>query len=221
MDIIFCSITKQNNFYNTKLGKSDFTQQNKELFYCETNNNNKKGLSQFYNECLIKFKDKDCIIFCHDDVELISYDIIEQVKKGFKSYDVLGVAGCVNPKIIEKNLWHWMAGDRSNMRGFAGHSAANNNFLITSFGDTPDRVAILDGVFLAVNVKSINGKNVRFDEQFKFHHYDIDFSLTCNANKLKLGVWPFLINHSSPGLREFHQDWVNSNQKFIDKWKNK
>lgn len=221
MDMVFCSITREKDFNNTKLGQSQFTKLSKSLFFTETNNNNKKGLSQFYNECIDRFKDKDAIVFIHDDVDLVSYDIVQQVKRGLEKYDVIGVAGCVNPKIIEKNLWHWMAEDRSNMRGFAGHTATQDSFVITSFGETPSRVAILDGVFLAMNVKKLIQTNTRFDEQFNFHHYDIDFSLTSNKNKLKLGVWPILINHSSPGLREFHQGWVDSNQKFINKWKNK
>jgi len=219
--LYFVALLEKKILNYTKLGKSEFTKLAKSLFYTETDNNNKKGLSQFYNECIDRFKDKDAIVFIHDDVELVQYDTVQQMKKGLERYDVLGVAGCVNPKIVEKNLWHWMAEDRSNMRGFAGHTTSYNSFTVTSFGETPSRVAILDGVFLAVNVKKLLQTNTRFDEQFKFHHYDIDFSLTCNKNKLKLGVWPVVINHSSPGLREFHQEWVSSNEKFINKWKNK
>ena len=135
-------------------------------------------------------------------------------------YDVVGVAGCVNPKIIEKNLWHWMAMSKENYRGIAGHPHGQNNFFVTSFGPTPSRVALIDGVFMAINNKKIYSSSIRFDEQFNFHHYDIDFSLTCNKNNYKIGVWPVLINHQSPGLKSFDDSWNSSNKKFIDKWKN-
>lgn len=224
MNFVFCSITRANNFKSTQLGSSNFTQLNESLFYYEENNNTKKQLTTFYNECLERFKEKDCIVFCHDDVQLIGYDIIQQLTDAMKQFDVVGVAGCVNPKIIEKNLWHWMCGEKSNYRGFAGHPydpSAKESFFVTSFGPTPARVAILDGVFLAVKPNIINKKGIKFDETFKFHHYDIDFCLQCNDNNIKMGVWPILINHQSPGLKEFHADWVESNDRFIKKWKNK
>jgi len=80
-------------------------------------------------------------------------------------------------------------------------------------------VALLDGVFLAFNTERIKKSKARFDESFQWHHYDIDFSLTCNYNKLKLGVWPILLYHESPGLRDINdKSWNDSNKKFISKW---
>jgi len=222
MEIVICSITQKKKIEDTVLGKSiekmgDFT------FDMQTNNSGKDavGLPEYYNKCLNKYSDVDYIVFVHDDVDIINSDLLYQVHAGLKSYDVIGVAGCINPKIIERNLWHWMAQDMKNCRGIAGHPSGSGDFYVTTFGPTPNRVAILDGVFLAVNVGKIINSGTLFDEQFKFHHYDIDFSLTCNQNKLKLGVWPILINHQSPGLKDFSDDWNNSNEKFINKWKNK
>lgn len=222
MEFRYCSITGKGHFEETVLGSSGFFKSNKNKFYFEVNNRGVKGLSKFYNECIEKYKNTDYIVFCHDDVELINEDIESQIIKGMEEYDVIGVAGCVNPKIIEKNLWHWMAQDKRNLFGIAGHpisSASKKTFFVTSFGPTPGRVAIIDGVFMAIKTQKVIETNTRFDDQFMFHHYDIDFSLTCNKNKLKIGVWPILINHMSPGLKEFSQDWNESNKKFINKWK--
>ena len=220
MDTVICSITKKINAADTILYNSVQKVGDVHL-HMETSNSgaNAKGLSRFYNECIDRFSDTNYLIFCHDDVELIFSDVTYQVSKALEKYDVAGVAGCVNPKIIEKNLWHWMAQDKANCRGIAGHPYDDKSFYVTSFGPTPARVALLDGVFLALNVQKIKNSEVKFDEQFLFHHYDIDFSLTCNKIKLKLGVWPFLINHQSPGLKDFHDGWVKSNDLFIKKWK--
>ena len=218
MDSIICSITKKKDARDTILFKS--LQKIKIEFYIETNNTT-KGLSKFYNECMELYSHKDAIIFIHDDVDIINCDLDYQLTEAFKQYDVVGVAGCVNPKIIEKNLWHWMASDIKNCRGIAGHPYDEKSFHVTAFGPTPSRVAIVDGVFIAINPKKINGSGTKFDEQFTFHHYDIDFSLTCNRNGHKIGVYPILINHQSPGLKDFNQTWNDSNQKFITKWKNK
>ncbi len=220
MDIVLCSITREKNPNDTILGKS-IEKIGDVSSWIQTENvgDNAKGLSQYYNDCLEKFRDSDIIVFCHDDVDLIFSDLSYQAAAALKHFDVAGVAGCISPKIIDKNLWHWMAGDIKNCRGIAGHAANKDQFYVTSFGVTPARVTILDGVFLVLNVKSIINKGIKFDEQFMFHHYDIDFSLTCNKHALKLGVWPFLINHQSPGLKNFNEAWNTSNQKFINKWK--
>ena len=220
MKTIICSITKKKNAYETLINES-LKKYTGELDHLIKVNNTKKGLSQYYNECIEEFKNYDSIVFVHDDVDIINKDLKYQLEQGFKKFDVIGVAGCVNPKILDRNLWHWMAGDRSNMRGFAGHPNSDKDFFVTSFGPTPARTVIIDGVFIAINLKKLYNTNARFDEQFMFHHYDIDFSLTCNMNSLKIGVWPILINHNSPGLKEFDINFNDSNKKFIDKWKNK
>jgi hypothetical protein len=217
---IVCSITKKKNFSDTVIWHSLKKYAN-EIDHVIKTNNTTQGLSRYYNECIEEYKNYDSVVFVHDDVDIINKDLIYQLEEGFKLYDILGVAGCMNPKIIEKNLWHWMAGDKENMRGIAGHPCSEKEFFVTSFGPTPSRAVIIDGVFMAINLKKLYASNARFDEQFNFHHYDIDFSLTCNKNKLKMGVWPILINHQSPGLKDFHNEWNESNKRFIQKWKNK
>lgn len=220
MDTVICSITRSFRAEDTLLYKSLQKVGDVEIFIQTSNSgNNAKGLSEFYNECIEKFKDRKHLVFVHDDVEILFSDLTYQVATALEKFDVAGVAGCVNPKILDKNLWHWMAQVHGNMRGFAGHSKDETEFIVTSYGPTPSRVVILDGVFLALNVQKIVESGVKFDKQFKFHHYDIDFGLTCNKNKLKLGVWPFIINHRSPGLSDFHRNWADSNELFINKWK--
>ena len=183
-----------------------------------TYNNTEIGLSKFYNNIIeTKYKEYDTIILCHHDVSL-EYLNIDAVIKGLEQFDIIGVAGGLNPKIIEKNLWHWMM-EKENYRGIAGHSVNESQLYVTSFGPTPSRVAILDGVFLAFDPKNIYNSGARFDENFLWHHYDIDFSLTCNLKKLKLGVWPILVNHQSPGLRDLNNKlWNQSNEYFRNKW---
>jgi GT2 family glycosyltransferase len=218
MNIVVCSATKKKNPEDTAIWKSLQKIGDIDIdIECE----NTKGLGKYYNNCIKKHSDSDSIVFVHDDVDIINSDLSYQLLEGFKKYDVIGVAGCVSPKIIEKNLWHWMAGDRNNCRGIAGHPVDEKSFFVTSFGATPSRVTVIDGVFMALNTKRILSTGTFFDEEFNFHHYDIDFSLTCNANGIKIGVCPILINHQSPGLKEFDSTWDASNLKFINKWKNK
>lgn len=219
MNYILCSITKKNS-QDTLLYKSV----KKLNIDCDIEDKNTtKGIGTFLNEKIKEYAaKKDAIVFVHDDVDIISTDIEYQLTEAFKRYDVVGVAGCLNPKILDKNLWHWMAQTKENLRGIAGHPCGmQDSFFVTSFGPTPSRVAIIDGVFMAFKLDKVLRTDTKFDEQFLFHHYDIDFSLTCNRNNLKIGVWPILINHQSPGLKEFDDSFNVSNQKFLNKWKNK
>ena len=224
MNITACSISRSKTPCQTKIFKS-IEKINK---YSKTKidlklklNNTTMGLSEYYNECIDKYaKTCDYMILVHDDVEFINMDLDYQIEEGMRKYDVLGVAGCLNPKISDKNLWHLMA-DRKDMRGFAGHtwSGTNNDLILTVFGASPSRVAIIDGVVMILKSEKILTSNSRFDKTFMYHHYDMDFCNTCNLNKLKIGTWPILIDHSSPGLREFTKDWLQSNDSFKNKWK--
>lgn len=180
--------------------------------------NNKIGLCESYNKIINQPVKHKYIAFCHHDVSLQYANLITGITDGLQKFDVIGVAGGKNPKILEKNLWHWMM-PQVDYRGFAAHAADSGKLFVTNFGPSPDRVAVLDGVFIAFEHDKIKQSNARFDEQFIWHHYDIDFSLTCNKNKLKLGVYPILIYHESPGLKDINNaEWNRSNQAFINKW---
>lgn len=181
--------------------------------------NNSVGLSESYNSIIDSEVTHKYVILCHHDVSLQYTNLLYNVQQGLNRYDVIGVAGGINPQITEKNLWHWMM-PASDYRGFAAHASTPGKMFVTHFGLTPDRVAVLDGVFLAFDHEKIKKSGARFDAQFTWHHYDVDFCLTCNQNKLKLGVYPILVYHESPGLRDINQtEWNQSNQAFISKWK--
>lgn len=223
MNIVACSISKHSDLCQTKIFKSIKKineHSNIKIDLKIKGNNTKMGLSQYYNECLDTYgKMCDYMILVHDDVEFVNMDLSYQIEEGMKKYDVLGVAGCLSPQIKDINLWHIMA-DKKCLRGFAGHTweGSNHEFLLTVFGPSPSRVAVIDGVFMVVNSKKILETKTRFDENFMFHHYDMDFCNTCNMNKLKIGTWPIVVDHSSPGLREFTDDWKKSNEYFKNKW---
>ncbi len=224
MNIVACTITREKDRCQTKIFQNlqkinncGFDGKIELKIKC---GNTKMGLSEYYNNCIDNYAaDCDYMIFVHDDVEFLNMDLHYQIKESMKIYDVVGVAGCLNPNIKDLNLWHLMC-ERSNLRGFAGHtcSETGNQFHVTSFGPSPSRVAMIDGVFMVINCKKILESKVKFDENFMFHHYDLDFSNTCNLNRLKIGVYPILINHSSPGLREFSDSWKKSNEYFKQKW---
>ena len=161
----------------------------------------------------------DTIVFVHDDVYIDDLKLEKKLNEAFKVYDIVGLAGCVNPSITKPCLWHLMAGgfNSGNLRGAVAHYVDGSNVVryVTSFGPTPARVTFLDGLFLAVNVKKVKSADWKFNENYKFHHYDISSSIDANRKKLKLGTWPINVIHCSPGLRSFNDSYNSSEEKFF------
>ena len=58
---------------------------------------------------------------------------------------------------------------------------------------------------------------VRFDPQFKFHFYDLDFCRSCEKAGLSMGTWPIDIMHASGGV--FRSDaWNEARELYFRKW---
>jgi hypothetical protein len=186
-------------------------------FFC----NNTEGLSKRYNEFIDQYiDDYEFIVFIHDDVFLDDGKIRQKIITAHKHFDIVGVAGGINPSIKEPALWHIMCGGFGpNLRGFAGHYVNDQTISITNFGVSPSRVAIADGVFLSVSTKKIKQTGWRFNEKFTFHHYDIASCLDANKLKMKVGVWPILLYHKSPGLRSINDPvFVESQSIFMKEY---
>ncbi len=182
---------------------------------------NKQGLCARYNEFLEKHADDyDIVVFVHDDVFIDDANIRNKLIEAHTQYDIVGVAGGVNPTIRRPALWHLMCGGFGpNLRGFVGHYTEDGKIMMTNFGPTPDRVAIADGLFLSIKTSQIRNVGWKFNERYNFHHYDISSCLDANKAKLKIGVYPILIYHMSPGLRSLSDPTFLENQeKFIKEY---
>jgi len=183
--------------------------------------NNSDPLPIIYNSAIEDAleNDIDCLILVHDDVWL-DQDPFIKLETLFDSFDLVGLAGTSQIKIESPALWHLMGGgfNGGNLRGFVAHGNDKKKS-VTSFGPVPSRVLMIDGVFMALNLKTM--KEMRFDEQnpSPFHFYDLHLSLDTHLKGLKVGVGDILITHESPGLREFTEDWKAGEQYFLEKYK--
>lgn len=186
--------------------------------------NNTAGLSKNYNKIIDKLsKEYDHILFVHDDVFVDDFNICNKLIKAHKLYDIVGLAGGINPTIKNPALWHLMCGGfhGGNLRGAVAHYANNDQLFMTNFGMTPDRVAVLDGLFLSVCTKAVLKTGWRFNENYTFHHYDIASCLDANKKKLRLGVYPIWVIHRSPGLlNPSDKLFVDSQTKFLEEYSN-
>jgi hypothetical protein len=152
----------------------------------------------------------------HDDIEINDLFLIEKLNES--PYVVTGLAGSKTCDLSKDKLaWH-LCCKKEDMMGEVAHK--KNNFIWTSvFGPTIGRVLIIDGLFISVNVEELLKTNARFNEKFKFHHYDMAFCLNCNKHKVKVGLLPITVVHHGLGDSMLTQDWENSNIIFKKEYK--
>jgi hypothetical protein len=181
--------------------------------------NNKTAISRVYNSFINTYKDEDCIlVLTHDDVLITDKEWVNKLHQALDRYDVIGLAGGVNPKIQAPALWHLMCA-KEDLKGDVSHVDFSNNSTFTTHFGKNGRVALLDGLFLAFNPKKLFQAGVSFDETCpsKFHFYDLDFSLQCNKAKLKLSTTNIRVTHASPGLKNYTDEFMLGQDWFINK----
>ena len=187
------------------------------------NANNRTGLSQCYNrqltaDNLIKH---DIVLFVHDDVFIDDLKLKGKLYTAMNDleYDIVGVAGAGEIKISKPVLWHLIS-NRKTWSGAVSHPIDSSSKLsVTSFGPWPQRCLIMDGVFLAVDLKRALETGWKFNENYTFHHYDLSSCLDANQKKMKMGTYPIYITHNSPGLRDVNDEtFQKSQQTFIEEY---
>ena len=99
--------------------------------------NENEGLSSKYNDILLqsKYHDYEFIVFCHDDVYIDDALLVQKLKIAHNKlgYDIIGLAGGIDPKIQHPALWHIMC-QKETHRGFVGHHYNDQSYCYTSFG---------------------------------------------------------------------------------------
>jgi hypothetical protein len=72
---------------------------------------------------------------------------------------------------------------------------------------------------MAVHVPSIMKTSWKFNENYTFHHYDLASCIDANRQRLKIGVAPINVIHSSPGLMSVNDAiWSKSNDQFLKEY---
>lgn len=217
MKIKFFTATAKEDISDTLIIKSN-------IRFCDLDykGENKEPLSKVYNKMIERYQYEgyEYLILLHDDVHVNCSDFEERLEKAFDKFDIVGLAGSTECNFGHHNkpmLWHLIS-DRKNQLGCVAHGSKEDYFY-TSFGRLNKQALLIDGVFIGINLKTIG--DVRFDEcnPASFHFYDLIFSLDANLKNKKVGVIDLPIIHSSPGLREFTDEWKSGEKYFKEKYK--
>ena len=190
------------------------------------NCDNQKGLGTVYNQAIKPEFANHTIVFMHDDVWVDDVHLAQHLHEALLRYDVVGVAGNRNRQLSQP-AWSFpqKRGEwdhKENLVGVVAHDikeprkgAPRNS--VSVYGTTRGPARLMDGVLLAARGRSLLQANVRFDERFEFHFYDMDFCRTAEKQGLRLGVWPLAISHCSGGnFGSF--DWFVGCGRYIGKW---
>jgi GT2 family glycosyltransferase len=180
---------------------------------------NRRGLSEIYNDRIASSDPADILVFIHDDVWIEDFFFTDRLLEGFKVFGLIGLAGnsrrqpgqyswALSPQTDEPDFPH--------LRGTLAHGEVSQG-PINFYGPNPADCELLDGVFLSARKASLAERKVSFDPQFDFHFYDLDFCRTARRAGLRLGVWPIAMTHQSGGAYGSPSHKENG-RRYFDKW---
>lgn len=189
----------------------------KEVEVIEKVNNGEKSLSQVYNE-IINEATHDIVVLVHDDLEFDTKNWAEKVIKHFDKTPEYGILGLAGTKYLDSSSKWWEVSHT--MYGIVNHKNEGKKWTSTyskDIGNKIEDVVIVDGLFIALNKKTIKQN---FDETIEgFHFYDLGFCLPNFLDDVKIGVmFDVRVTHLSIG--QTNQQWETNRELFSQKYKN-
>lgn len=177
---------------------------------------NRRGLPEVYNARIAAASPHDALVFVHDDVWLNDLYFGDHLLAGLEAFDVVGVAGSCDPPEGRPGWGFTRPGEKPRVSGMVAHGKQAFS-PVNVFGPAPAECRLLDGVFLAARRSTLVSHATRFDEQFDFHFYDLDFCRSATAAGLRLGTWRLTITHQSRG--DFRSPaWHENHRLYQAKW---
>lgn len=177
-----------------------------------------KSLCEGYNRGFQQSSGR-IVIFCHDDIEILTSDFPARLRRHLKRADIVGPAG--TSYLMDG---FWARAGTPFLHGQVGHHQPDEPMpYYTMVYDIakPARAGVsliaglqaLDGLLMAAKREVMD--RVRFDEATfdGFHGYDVDFSYSAYLAGVTLGVFSDIaILHYSHG--NFGDEWQKYNERF-------
>ena len=157
------------------------------------------SMCEGYNRGLARSRG-EVLIFCHDDIAVLSGPLWPQLQAHLIALDVVGVGG--SRRLVNGA---WFDVGQPDIFGQIVGPDLSDNLLLMDFGyvsgaNRADRMAAVDGVFLACHRRV--AEHLQFDAATftSFHGYDVDFSFRASLAGYNVGVaTDILLHHFSKG----------------------
>jgi Glycosyltransferase like family len=184
---------------------------------------NTRGLPSVYNIAIDEAtRDPAILLFVHDDVHLCDLHWADTLRRGLEDFDIIGLAGN-RRRLPMQPGWAFVdekltLDKRVHLSGTVAHGRGFPAEIVEVFGPSGQRVALLDGLFLAASSHTLAAMSLRFDERFEFHFYDLDFCRGAEQAGLSMGTWPISVVHESAG--DFTSErWRLGYETYLEKWR--
>jgi GT2 family glycosyltransferase len=199
---------------------------------------NTRGLPEIYNAAIESADKNTFLLFVHDDVFIHDVFLGHRLNEAMMGADVVGLAGSRSsdprqPSWLlkfnaELDAVAWQQDPDIALSGAVSHMRTTQldegerlpppEPHLSIYGETPAECHLLDGLFLAAKAWQLKNTGLRFDPRFAFHLYDLDFCRSARKVGLKLGTWPILVTHASPG--NFQSDaFKEGARRYLSKWR--
>jgi GT2 family glycosyltransferase len=212
-------------FANTALGKTLAAYApygiGARLYYSNT-----RGLPECYNRAIDEITDDDeILIFLHDDVFLPDFFWLRRVAAGLEIFSLIGVAGNTR-RVPRQPAWAFTRihptektfewDEQRYLSGIVGHGKGFP-CSVTMYGPDERACLLLDGVLLGARKSTFTKHGIRFDEQFRFHFYDMDICRQFERAGLRMGTASISIIHDSGG-NFGTPEWAAGYERYLQKW---
>jgi hypothetical protein len=182
---------------------------------------NKESIFEAYSKAIknITIEDKDIVIFCHDDIEIIMdpqqfINVLVNASRKNKA-GFFGPAGTefLSPDAVWWGKKQWMEG---RLKGFVLHGKDIQHTQYTFYGN-PGRVVCLDGLFLAIRGEALKSINLTKPEYFEgeWDFYDIHYTVQAHKKGFYNSVEPIFMIHHSFGELAGRDSWHKNRSEFI------
>lgn len=146
------------------------------------------------------------IVFCHQDFEFLQdpHEVLDKLDKNC-IYGPIGVAQYKRRFLVSYLRHGWKPTIRLRQTIYPKYlgqiiqGSSSKDFKIGQKITYPKTVDTIDCCCLIVHSSLIRAKNLRFDEQFNFHLYSEDFSLSASEKHIKTKVIQIKCKHYSEG----------------------
>ena len=157
-----------------------------------------------------KFSSGDVLIFCHDDIEFLSDDAGDAIKRALKTADVVvavGASACDGPA--------WWAAPVEAYQGWIAYSPEPGRYgvCITGIPNAREQLVCGDGFLIACN-RAV-AEAMPWDEATLtgFHLYDVDFLARAAVRYRVAALRDVMICHQSGGA--YDNNWQEAAQRFL------
>lgn len=183
---------------------------------------NTAGLPSVYNIAIEESaEDAAILLFMHDDVHLCDFHWTATLNDALGQFGIVGVAGN-RRRIARQPGWRFLderftRDGRENLSGTVAHGQGFPPERVDVYGPSRQPVRLLDGVMLAVKSETLHAHALRFDEQFDFHFYDLDFCRQAERAGVAMGTCAVSLIHASKGSFG-GEGWRRGYERYLAKW---